>query len=424
MRRRAFIWIIAGLLALSLNAPAQTGNGSASARPSAKPVARKTATARKLTPQQKFVLDTVNMAVALPQSDPQDRLRVLSTAAGVAGPIDQKLARKLWREGARIESELIQVGQKPAVSVMSIGQADCVAAQSFAENVPENSVVAAEQSLIGAVTSCPKQTLDVVARKLDAALQKRIVAPRALMAVMDAEGPRSRWSEIHFEEMFGSLPDPKENAAEAENFAAMYARMSSEVEKSAAGKAGLQLLDWLGQQDDSGVRTLAINIASGAMKEAVGEEKFQEALSSDPIAGSVVRNAPNGAEGKVERPPMESGSVLEAMKNNGSDQSDRLRALPPMEQAREAAAHGFAVGASGDKQQAGKYFDMAFAAVNEVWEARTPEQNTAVVVEEVSEAAAQVDSVNALTRAENLRDPSAQAIAMLAVARVVAGSSR
>jgi hypothetical protein len=51
-----------------------------------------------------------------------------------------------------------------------------------------------------------------------------------------------------------------------------------------------------------------------------------------------------------------------------------------------------------------------------------PEQNAAAVIEEVSEAAAQVDSVNALTRAENLRDPSAEAIAMLAVARVVAGS--
>jgi hypothetical protein len=65
---------------------------------------------------------------------------------------------------------------------------------------------------------------------------------------------------------------------------------------------------------------------------------------------------------------------------------------------------------------------MAFAAVNEVWDGRTPEQNTAAVVEEVSEAAAQVDSINALERAQQLRDPSAQAIAMLAVARVVAGT--
>src|SRR5689334_17492509 len=41
----------------------------------------------KLTPQQKFVMDTVNMAVALPEPDPQDRLRVLSSAADVVSTI-------------------------------------------------------------------------------------------------------------------------------------------------------------------------------------------------------------------------------------------------------------------------------------------------------------------------------------------------
>jgi hypothetical protein len=44
------------------------------------------------------------------------------------------------------------------------------------------------------------------------------------------------------------------------------------------------------------------------------------------------------------------------------------------------------------------------------------------VVQEISEAAAQVDSLNALTRAQMLHDSSAQAIAMLAVARVVASN--
>jgi hypothetical protein len=48
--------------------------------------------------------------------------------------------------------------------------------------------------------------------------------------------------------------------------------------------------------------------------------------------------------------------------------------------------------------------------------------NAAAVVQEISEAAAQVDSLNALTRAQKLRDSSAQAIAMLAVARVVASN--
>jgi len=65
---------------------------------------------------------------------------------------------------------------------------------------------------------------------------------------------------------------------------------------------------------------------------------------------------------------------------------------------------------------------MAFSAADEVWDARTPDQNAAAVVQEISEAAAQVDSLNALTRAQKLRDSSAQAIAMLAVARVVASN--
>ena len=111
------------------------------------------------------------------------------------------------------------------------------------------------------------------------------------------------------------------------------------------------------------------------------------------------------------------------MKNNGADQSERLRDLPASQRAREAAAHGFATGNSGDKKQSASYFDMAYAAVDEVWASRTPEQNTAAVVEEVSEAAAQIDAVNALTRAQQLHDPSAEAIAMLAVARVVSSKA-
>jgi hypothetical protein len=377
---------------------------------------------KKLTPQQQFVVDTVRMAVALPQPDPQDRLRVLSTAANVISPIDQKMAKSLWREGVRIESELIQAGQTPSVSLMANGQTDCASAQSFVENLPVTAVTAAEQSLIGAVTKCTKQTLDRVARKLDAALEQKLVAPRAIMATMDAEGARSPWSQIHFARMFSSLPDAKDNTAEAENFSAMYARMATEVDKDTARKSGLELLEWLAKLDDTGVRTLGIKITAGAMKQALGEQGFQDALSSDVVVGSAIQNAQNGAQVTIDRPPVESVSVMQAMNNNGSDQSDRLRELPASERAREAAAHGFAAGTAGDKQQAGKYFDMAFAAVDEVWEGRTPEQNTAAVVEEVSEAAAQIDSLNALARAQKLRDPSAQAIAMLAVARVVAGT--
>ncbi len=163
------------------------------------------------------MIDTVKMAVALPESDPQDRLRVLSTAADVVSPIDKKMARGFWNEGARIETDLVRVGQTPAVSMMSSGLVDCAAALNFVENLPDSAVLHAEQSLIGAITSCPKQTLDPVSRKLDAGLEKRIVASRALMAAMAAQGEGSAWSQQHFAKMFDALPDPKENAAEAEN---------------------------------------------------------------------------------------------------------------------------------------------------------------------------------------------------------------
>ena len=379
-----------------------------------------TVTPGKLTPQQKFVMETVKMAVALPQPDPQDRLRVLTTAAYVVSPIDKKMAQGLWREGVRIESELIRVGQKPAVSVLAAGQADCAAALNFVENLPERSALEAEQSLIGAVTSCPKQTLEPVSRKLDAAMDKGVVPSRALMAVIEAQGAKTPWSQLHFEKMFNSLPDPQQYAPEAENFAAMYARMAPEVSKDTAAKTGLQMLVWLGKLQDSPVRGLSIRITSGAMQEALGPQAYQEALQKDVVASATVQNA--GEEREIQRPTEETVSVLEAMSNNGADQSENLSKLPATMRARQAAANGFAAGTSGHKDQAARYFDMAFTAADEAWDARTPQVDAAALVQEVGEAAAQVNSVNALSRAQKMRDSSAQAIAMLAVARVVASN--
>lgn len=401
------------VLGLSLTGMAQQN----SAKNPSKPQASAPAGASKLTPEQKFVIDTVKMAVALQESDPQDRLRVLSSAADVVSPIDKKMARAYWSEGARIETDLVRTGQTPAVSMMSSGQVDCAAAVNFVENLPDGAVLHAEQSLIGAVTTCPKQTLDPVSRKLDAGLEKHVVAARALMAAMAAQGEGSAWSQEHFARMFSSLPGPSEGKAEAENFAAMYAQMSGSVQKDVAAKTGLQLLTWLGKLEDSPLRGLSIRITSGAMQQALGDEGYQKALESDVVASTTVQNA--GQEREIERPQAEGVSVLAAMQNQGTDQTEQLRGLPATERAREAAAHGFAAGTSGDKQQARKYFDMAFSAADEVWDARTPEANAAAVVQEISEAAAQVDSLNALTRAQKLHDSSAQAIAMLAVARVV-----
>jgi hypothetical protein len=401
------------ILSVGLGAAAQRAP-KLSAKPQPAPQAP-----QQLTPGQKFVLDTVKMAVALPESDQQDRLRVLSAAADVVSPIDRKMAKSFWSEGVRIESELIRVGQTPAVSMMASGQADCNAAVSFVENLPESAAMQAEQSLIGAVTMCPKQTVDTVSRKLDAAMQKGIIPSRALMATMQALGEKSVWSQEHFAKMFASLPDPAKNAAESENLAAMYTQMSPLVDKDIAAKTGLQLLDWLGKLEDTPLRGLSINITTGAMQQVLGKEAYQKALQSDVVANSTVQNA--GPEREIERPQEEGVSVLSAMDDKG-DQTEKLSALPASMRAREAAAHGFAAGTSGNKQQARKYFDMAFNAADEVWDARTPETNAAAVVQEISEAAAQVDSINALTRAQKLRDSSAQAIAMLAVARVVASN--
>jgi len=374
----------------------------------------------KLTAQQKFVMDTVKMAVALPQPDPQDRLRVLSSAAFVVSPIDKRMASGLLREGVRIESDLIRVGQKPAVSVLASGEAGCAAAVNFVENLPERSALEAEQSLIGAVTSCPKQTLDPVSRKLDAAMDKGVIPSRALMAVIEAQGAKTPWSQQHFEKMFSSLPDAEQYAPEAENFAAMYARMAPEVSKDIASKTGLQMFAWLGKLKDSPVRTLSIRITTGSMQEALGQQGFEEALQKDVVASSTVQHA--GEDREIERPPEETVSVLEAMGNNGADQTENLSKLPPTQRARQAAANGFAAGTSGKKEQAAKYFDMAFAAADEAWDARTPQVDAAALVQEVGEAAAQVNSINALVKAQHMRDTSAQAIAMLAVARVVASN--
>lgn len=414
MRRIRCCLAAAVVLGLSL---AGTGQNRAKSAVKVRPAP---AAANRLTQGQKFVIDTVRMAVALPESDQQDRLRVLSSAIEVVSPIDKKMARSFWNEGARIETELVRLGQTPAISMMSSGQVDCAAALNFVENVPETAVLRAEQSLIGAITACPKQTLDPVSRKLDAGLEKRIIAPRALMAAMAAQGAGSAWSQQHFAKMFGSLPDPRENAAEAENIAAMYAQNSGAVAKDIAATTGLQLLTWLGKVEDSPLRTLSIRITSGAMQQALGDAGYKKALESDVVASTTVQNA--GQDREIERPQMENVSILAAMDNRGTDQTERLRGLPATQRAREAAAHGFASGTAGDKQQANKYFDMAFSAVDEVWDARTPEVNAAAVVQEIGEAAAQVDSLNALTRAQKLRDSSAQAIAMLAVARVVASN--
>jgi hypothetical protein len=358
--------------------------------------------------------------VALPQADPQDRLRVLAAAAELVAPVDGKFARRLGNEGARIELNLVQSGQMPAVSVLATGKVDCAAAAEFVAGIPVQAVGAAQQSIIGAITSCPKQTLERARLLLEGALDQRVFAPRALIAAMNQTGATSEWSRREFEAAFRSLPkDVKQVKNETPMIAQLYANMAENVDKDAASNAGLRLLDWLGTLEDSGSRNMAINISTSAMQKALGPKPYAEALRSDLTAQSVAMLA--GKTGQVEIPDEENVSVMQAMSRRGEDRTEQLRNLPASLRAREAAADGFASGKAGDHDQASRYFDIAYGALNEVWSNRTPEKNVTAVIEEVNEAAAHVDSVAALQRAQKLEDPATQAIGMLAVARVVEG---
>lgn len=378
------------------------------------------ATNSKEEGRKKFVLDVVQSAVALPQPDPQDRLRVLSAAASLIEPIDSKMAKQFAKEGARIETELVASGQKPAVSMIAAGQVDCAAAANFVQTIPPAAVLDAEQSLVGAVTNCP-DTREAAARKVEAGMQQGVVAARAVLALMEFSGLRSQWSKQMFIKLFGSLPaDAVKYVDEAPNYAAMFVRAAPEVDKDAVKTAGLDFLLWMGKLPESNQRKVAVNMTTDALNAILGKEAYDELLRSDVMAQQVAATAEKDA---VLAPPQEENvSVLQAMQKT-DDRTTELAALPPSMRAREAAASGFASGTAGDRKTADHYFDIAFSSLDEVWSSRASLNTSApAVVQEVSEAAAQIDPTQALQRTQKLQDPSAEAIGMLAVARVVVGS--
>lgn len=371
--------------------------------------------------RKRFAMEVLRTAVALPQPDAQDRLRVLNSAAGVAAPLSAKLTRSLAREGARLELELITAGETPAVSLLASGHADCATAGEFVEAVPARAVQQAEDSLLGALSLCPKQTFEPARRKVEAALANGTLAARALLALMETAGPRSRWSQEQFVKMFGTLPrDADSYSAEAPHFAAMFVRMAQEVERDAARDAGVKFLEWLSRVEAGNERNFAVNLATDALQQALGAEAYEEALRGNVVAAGVARTAGQSAE--IEHAEYETVSVLEALGNRGTDRTQQIEKLPASLRAREAAAHGFATGTEGDRKLAERYFEIAFGALGELWKARGTQGDVPAVIEEVSEAAAHVDAVAALARAQQLPDPTAQAISMLAVARVVVGA--
>jgi len=378
------------------------------------------ADANKQQSRQKFVLDVVHNAVGLPQPDPQDRLRVLYAAANVVAPIDNNMAQRLAKEGTAIETKLVAEGQKPAVSMLAGGPVDCASAATFVQTLSPAAMLDAEQSLLGAITNCPKQVDPIAMRKLEAGVDQGVVAGRPILALMDAEGMKSQWAQSMFAKMFASLPaDATGNKAEAPNYAAMFARAAREMDKEAVKTAGAKFLLWLAKLPDSPQRSVAVNLATGAISDKLGDAAYQELLRSDVMIQQVANSANQNAV--LPPPEDDSVSVLRAMGNTG-DRTDELNSMSPATRAREAAASGFASGTSGDRKMADHYFDIAFSSVEEVWSDRTSSKaNAPDVVQEVSEAAAQVDPIAALQRSQRLQDPSAEAISMLAVARVVVG---
>lgn len=402
-----------------------TALAAAGAAQNAKPANVKTVaattSAQKQQSRQKFVLDVVHSAVGLQQPDPQDRLRVLYAATNLVAPIDEKLAQQFAKEGTAIETKLVAEGQKPAVSMLAEGHVDCASAVTFVQALPATAVVDAEQSLLGAITNCPTQVNTAVKAKLDAGVDQGVVAGRPILALMEAEGMKSPWSQSMFVRMFSSLPaDPAPYVDEAPNYAAMFAEAAKQMSPDAVKTAGTKLLLWLAKLPDSPRRGVAVNLVSGAMSDVLGAAKYQEWLRSDPVVQQTVNSTDQNAV--LPTPGDDGVSVLRAMDNGGQDRTQELNSMPPATRAREAAASGFASGSSGDRKMADHYFDIAFASVDEVWADRSSlSADAPEVVQEVGEAAAQVDPIAALHRAQGLQDPSAEAISMLAVARVVEG---
>ena len=297
---------------------------------------------------------------------------------------------------------MIALGEKPSVSLFTSGVVDCKTATDFAQRVYPQNVVAAEQSLIGVLTKCPKQAGDIVRTRADGALSQSVVAPRLLMALIEREPQGSSWSQRAFKAAFSSLPDKAGgDSASASEFATMFAAAAPKIEKDAVRDVGLKFFDWLGKQEDSGDKNLAINITAGEMKELLGEEAYSRALEQDAVAQSVARA--EGAEGESSREEEESVSVSQSMATiaAGGDQQEELKSMAPSMRARQAAAYGFAKGTSGDPSGAATYFDVAFSAADEAWADRG-NKNLAPLIQEVSEAAAQVDPMDALRRAQAL----------------------
>ncbi len=371
---------------------------------------------KELAQRKAFALNVLQSAVAIPQNDAQDRLRVLVAAARLANSVSPAWKKKLAREGIELESRLISSGEKPQVSMVEAGFVDCAAVSELVDAVRPEGMQAADRTVAAAVTQCPKQTLEAAERKLSDTLQHGSPAPLSLLATMRAAGAKSNWTLQQFDSVFSNLPDPKTSAAQAPLFASLYENFSGSVDTASARNAGAKLMVWIGKMETGPERVQAATTAVRAVKKVVGVQRFQEIVESDPIAAQAAQLAGQPAQMPL---PVEEQQVEVGRLDLKGDHAGELEKEPAPRRAREAAGYGFAAANSGDKQLAERYFDIAFGALNDVWSNRLPGTNVAGIVNEVSQAAANVDPVAALQHAQHLQESSAQAISMLAVADTV-----
>lgn len=409
------------LLALSGSAVAQKVQQVPPHRKSSRgaaPQAVNPVPARQYAQRSKFALNVLSAAVALPQNNDQDRLRVLVSAARLANDVSPATKKALVREGTQVEARLIGAGEKPQVSMVETGMVDCASVAGLVDAIRPEIMNAAETTISAAVSQCPRQALTPVERLLADAVGRDAAPARALLATMEAAGRKSAWTLQQFDAVFNSLPDPKDESSvtQAPMFAMLYSEFAPGVDASSASKAGARLLTWLGKMDDSPERVQAAGTAVAAIQKVAGEKGLQQIEESDPLANQAAQLAGQPMEISA---PEEEPNVSVGQLDTSSDHSSDLADYPAPRRAREGAAYGFAAGSAGDKQAAERYFDIAFSALNELWSDRLPGQNVGGLVEEVSQAAANVDPTAALQHAESLDEPSAKAISMIAVAQAV-----
>ena len=387
-------------------------------RHTAGPAVGVSAAPQQLAQRSKFALNVLQSAVALPQNDPQDRLRVLVSAAQLANSLSPKLKTSLAREGIELESRLIGGGQQPQASMVESGIVDCTAVGGLVDALRPEAMASADRTISAAVRSCPKQSLEPVERKLSDALQRGGAPPRALMAAMEVAGAKSNWTLQQFDAVFSNLPEVKEHTSvsNAPLYAGLYERFAPGVDSVSARNAGVKLLAWIGKMDSAPERIQAATTATRAMIKVLGAQRFQELIESDPIASQAAQLAGQPAQMPIadEESRIEVGRL-----DTSQDHSADLENYPAPRRAREAAAYGFAAGSNGDTRLAQRYFDVAFSALNDVWSNQLPGIDVPSIISEVSQAAANIDPVAALQRAQRLQDNSSQALSMIAIAQTV-----